>query len=144
MAYGSDPTEGWQSQRNASDGGDSDAWRDVPDIEVVAILAVAIPFYFLFATRGDDLRGFAAALSIGVVLGETSLLRTFIRQVRFWTVLLGICLAHGVLVYLLPDGGEVRFGFAFAPLVILDLYACAKLITMICRSGMASDSSTKA
>lgn len=128
-----DPQNEWQThQYEADETIDPNAWRDVPNTEILAILAFAIPVYLIFYAAGEDFKGFFAALSVGVVLGLTSLLRKFVREPRFWVTLLAIAIVHAIAVYLLPNAGNTRFGMALTPFVVADLYVCAKLLSAVC------------
>jgi hypothetical protein len=102
----------------------------LPNEIILLILVSALPFYMFFAGRGESTRGFVAALSVCAVLSVGAILRAYAHQIIFWVTLCGMAILHVLLVVLVPWPPELHGpGIAFAPLVILDMYAWAKLLT---------------
>jgi hypothetical protein len=91
---------------------------------------VSIPIYVLFAAKDEEVRGFVAALSAGGLLGVSVILKNIPHNRGFWGTLAAIAVLHILLVALVPWPAEISFGIAFAPIVILDMYASARLIIL--------------
>ena len=109
------------------------AYANVSTADGFVILLLCTPFYFFFVLYDDEpFRGFVAALSAGVIMSLIWLLRPLLRNPAFWATLSVLAVAHIVLVVFLPSTGEFRFGFAFFPLVLADIYLSARLIVYAC------------
>ena len=105
-------------------------YQNVSNKQLLLILVVSIPIYALFAAKDEEVRGFVAALSVGGLLGVFVILKNIPHNRGFWGALGAIALLHVLLVVLVPWAGEISFGIVFAPIVILDMYASARLIIL--------------
>jgi hypothetical protein len=100
----------------------------------LVILVFAVPVFFFFASRGEVARGFVAALSLSAVLGVAAILRPHSGQLMYWMTLLAMAVSHGLFVMLVPWPQQYHgAGIVFAPLVILDMYAWARLLLAMVR-----------
>ena len=113
-------------------------YENISTAECFVILLLCSPFYFFFAYYADEpFRGFVAALSAGVIISLIWLLRPLRGNPVFWAILSALALAHIMLVFFLPYTGEFRFGFAFFPLVVADIYLSGRFIIAAC--GVRAD-----
>lgn len=106
------------------------SYKKLSNRQLLLILAVALPIYSLFAFKNDEVRGFVAALSVCGLLGVFLILKGIDHNLGFWSALGGITLLHVFLIALVPWTGKISLGIVFAPLVILDMYASARLIIL--------------
>jgi hypothetical protein len=84
--------------------------------------------FMLFALDGQSGRGMVAALSTCAILAVVTIVRAIAHGPRFWTVVVLIALAHALLVFI-PQWPDFHFaGIGLAPLVIADMYACARIL----------------
>src|SRR4051794_21664590 len=110
-------------------------YDEVSYLDGFIILALSTPFYFFFDYFDQPFRGFIAALSAGVVMSVFRLLRSLSTKPEFWVAICVIAILHIILVSVLPYTGDFRFGFALFPIVVLDIYASARVVLFICGSG---------
>lgn len=102
----------------------------------LAILACALIAWFFFVQRGEDARAFLAALSVCAVGGVGTILVRYSDRLAFWITLTAIGLAHIAFVLLIPLPQELHGpGIVLSPLVIADMYACAKLVILAAKRG---------
>jgi hypothetical protein len=125
-------------RRMAGGAEDQSVYRTPSTAEGFLILSLCAPFYLFFAYFDQPFRGFVAGLSAGVVMSLVSLLWRLVRRASFSTCLGITAVAHAALVYWLPYTGEFRFGFALLPLVVADIYLCARAIVFL-NGGSAGD-----
>lgn len=69
----------------------------LPNAAYFLILALAAPIFFFFASRGEAVRGFVAALSTCAVLGVGTILRPHANQRMYWVTLTAMAVAHALL-----------------------------------------------
>jgi hypothetical protein len=112
--------------------------RKLPNEIILLILACSAPFFLFFMNRGDDVRGFVAALSVCAVLSVAAIMRAYAYQSTFWLTLCAMIITHALFVAVVPWPPELQGpGIVFAPLVILDMYAWAKLLNVLARRSAA-------
>ena len=106
----------------------------LPNAAYLFILALAALIFFFFASRGEAVRGFVAALSTCAVLGVGAILRPHAGQRMYWVTLTAMAAAHALLVVLIPWPREFHGpGFVLTPLVIVDMYAWARLVLSLAK-----------
>lgn len=72
------------------------------------------------------------ALSVCAVLGVGTILGRYSDRISFWIALAGVAGAHSLFVLLINWPREFHgAGIIFAPLVIGDMYASAKIILSV-------------
>jgi hypothetical protein len=108
-------------------------YEEISTPECFAILGLCLPIFFSFDHFAHEpFRGFVAALSAGVVITLTWVLRPLRTNPLFWAILSAVALAHVALVFFIPYTGDFRFGFALFPVVAADIYFSARLIIFAC------------
>lgn len=108
--------------------------KKLPNEIILLILACSAPFLLFFMNRGDDVRGFVAALSVCAVLSVGAIMRAYAHQITFWVTLCAMVITHALFVAFVPWPPDLHGpGIIFAPLIILDMYAWARLLTVLAR-----------
>jgi hypothetical protein len=111
---------------------EADKWRSLVGRDYLVLFALALPVWFLFAHRGEDARGFVAALAVLAVGGVGLVLSYYSNRKAYWATLAAIAIAHLILVLLLPLPKDYHGpGMVFSPLVIADMYGCARLVLLV-------------
>lgn len=112
-------------------------YRKLSNRAFVAIFACSLVLWLFFVYRGEDVRGFLAALSAGAVGGVAAILGRYRDRQAYWVALAFIGLAHAVAVLFIHWPEEWHGpGIVFSPLVIVDMYVSAKLVIFVLtRSG---------
>lgn len=109
----------------------------VPNSAIFLMALVALPVGFLLAANDQSGRGFVAALSIFGLGSLFVILKDLTTSTAFWAALAGVAVLHIALVFLVPWPREVYFGALATPLVVADMYLCAKLIVFLVRPDRA-------
>jgi hypothetical protein len=109
----------------------------VSNSAIFVMALVALPAGFLLAANDHNGRGFVAAISIFGIGSLFVMLKDLNRSAVFWWALAGVVVLHIGLVFLVPWPREVYFGALATPLVIADIYLCAKLIVFLVRPERA-------
>jgi predicted permease len=110
----------------------SDKSRSLVGRDYALMFAMALPVWFFFVHRGDSVRGFVGALAVCAVGVVGAILSKYSNRRAYWVALIAIALIHLMLVLLLPLPKDYHGpGIVFAPLVIADMYGCAKLVLFV-------------
>jgi hypothetical protein len=107
-------------------------YRKISNGFLLAIIACALPVYFLLSHYNQEGRGFVAALSICGILSLISILRDISHNAKFWVGISLIAIVHAALVILVPWGDHITFGIFATPFVIADMYVSARLLIAFC------------
>lgn len=103
-------------------------YEKISNARIALIIPAGVFIFVLFALDGQDGRGVIGALSICAILAVLTIVKEIARGPKFWVVVAAILLAHILLVFL-PPWAEMHFPLiALAPLVIADMYACARML----------------
>ena len=96
------------------------------------LFASAVPVWFFFVHRGEAVRGFVAALAVCAVGGVGAILDAYSGRRTYWITLAVIAFAHLLFVVLVPLPRDYHgAGIVLCPLVIADMYGCAKLVFFV-------------
>jgi hypothetical protein len=107
-------------------------------------LAIALPFFFLFASFGEPAKGRAAAISVGMIVAVIWMRWDLRKRLWLWITIAIWVLLHVPLVLLVPWSNTNYPGVVLLPQALLDLavvYGCIKLIEKVMkRSDKATTS----
>jgi hypothetical protein len=104
-------------------------------IQLLVLLAIALPVYYFMSSHDEEIRGFVSALCICAVGSLIVILRDLSKLLTFWVCVTLISFAHLAFVVLVPWGGRIAFGILAVPLVVADMYVSAKLIILATGGG---------
>lgn len=108
---------------------EADKSRSLSRRDYIMLFALALPVWLFFVHRGQGARGFIGALAVCAVGAVAAILGNYSSRRAYWVSLAAIAFAHLLLVLLIPLPKDYRGpGIVFAPLVIADMYACARLV----------------
>jgi hypothetical protein len=108
---------------------EADKSRRLSGRDYVMLLALALPVWFFFVHQDEGARGFVAALAVCAVGAVAAILRNYSNRRAYWVSLVAIAFAHLLLVLLIPLPKDYHGpGIIFSPLVIADMYGCARLV----------------
>jgi hypothetical protein len=113
-------------------------YHRLTNIQILGLVAVALPVYYLLSPYGREVRGFVGALCICAIGSIIMILRDLSKLPMFWACVTLMFFVHAAFVVLVPWGGRIAFGILAVPVVVADMYVSAKLIILATRRGRTS------